>query len=102
MKCDWCKQELASTELVSLLGTCAPVSQEEAIEYGKESFIWEPESCSLTLCMNCASFLDDLFLRLIEMDLEVSCPFCNPGGLCPSCHAEKAGREREAAADEAR
>lgn len=98
MKCDLCKQELASDELVSLLGTCTPVSQEKADEYGEESFIWEKGSYVLTLCMDCASLLDDLFHRLIKMDLEASCPICNPEGLCPSCHAEKAWREREAAA----
>lgn len=97
MKCDLCKQELASDELVSLLGTCTPVSQEKADEYGDESFIWEAGGYVLTLCMDCSSSWDSLFQRMIVMDLEASCPICNPEGLCPSCHKEKAWREREGA-----
>ena len=90
MKCDWCKQDLASDEVVTLLAMCEPISQEEAKEYGEDSFAWKPSSYVLTMCMHCADLLDGLFGRLIKIDLEASCPFCNPQGLCPTCYTEKA------------
>ena len=90
MKCDWCKQELTSDEPVTLLAMCEPMSQEEAREYGQESFAWMPHSYVLTVCIECADLLDDLFYKLIKIRIEAACPSCNPEGLCPTCYAEKA------------
>ena len=90
MKCDWCKQELASDDPVALLAMCEPVSQKEAGEYGEDSFVWREDSYVLTVCMDCAQLLDSLFGRLIKIDLEAACPFCNPRGLCPTCRAKTA------------
>ena len=88
MNCDWCKQELTSDEPVTLLAMCEPISQEQAREYGQESFDWIPHSYVITVCLECADLLDKLFYKLIKIRIEADCPFCNPEGLCPTCYAE--------------
>jgi len=84
MTCDWCKKELASDAYVALLNISMPMTQEEAREsmpMMKEELreycrFW-PGGYIITVCMDCAGLLDDLFGRLIIVGLEAACPICN-------------------------